>query len=37
MAKPLNDHGDGVRIFLDYLVRARSAAWNPSAQWLSRH
>ncbi|KAB8172868.1 hypothetical protein FH610_041990, partial [Microbispora catharanthi] len=37
MAKPPDDHGDGVRIFLDYLVQARSAAWNPSAQWLSRH
>lgn len=41
MAKPPNDHGDGdgdgVRLFLDYLARARSAAWNPSAQWLSRH
>ncbi len=37
MAKPPNDHDDGVRLFLDYLTRARSAAWNPSAQWLSRH
>ncbi|WP_182906835.1 hypothetical protein [Microbispora sp. H13382] len=37
MAKPPDDHGDGVRLFLGYLVRARAAAWNPSVQWLSRH
>ncbi|MEV4326769.1 hypothetical protein AB0J37_31430, partial [Microbispora rosea] len=36
MANPPSDHGDGMRLFLDYLVGARAAVWNPSAQWLSR-
>ncbi|MEN3540773.1 tetratricopeptide repeat protein [Microbispora sp. ZYX-F-249] len=37
MARPPGDRGDGVQVFLGYLTQARSAAWNPSVQWLSRH
>ncbi|KAA9379012.1 hypothetical protein F5972_12370 [Microbispora cellulosiformans] len=36
MTGPPDDRGEAVQIFLGHLTRARAAAWNPSAQWLSR-
>ncbi|MGV9600710.1 hypothetical protein ACWDR1_29010 [Streptosporangium sandarakinum] len=35
MAGPSTGRGDGVRVFLGYLMQAHAAAWNPPAQWLS--
>ncbi|WP_431933332.1 hypothetical protein [Nonomuraea jabiensis] len=37
VTQPYSGSEQGPQPFIGYLMRARAAAWNPSAEWLARH